>query len=47
MLPYLFESERRSDTYGELEDEAAVVADTSGEERIENTDWYGTKITWV
>jgi len=32
VLPYLFEPERCSDTYSEPEDEAAVVADTSGEE---------------
>jgi len=38
VLPYLFEPERRSETYSEPEDEAAVVADTSGEEQIENTD---------
>jgi len=31
-VPYIFEPERRSDTYSEPEDEAAVVVDTSGEE---------------
>jgi len=31
-VPNLFELERRSNTYSEPEDKAAVVADTSGEE---------------
>jgi len=40
ILSYVFESERRSGTYSESEDEVAAVTDTSGEERIRNTDWY-------
>jgi len=44
VLPYLFKPEGRSGTYSESEDEVAPVTDTSGEERIGNTDWYVTGV---
>ena len=47
VLPYRFEPERRSGTYSESEDEAAVLTSTSGEERIGNTDWYVTEMYFV